>query len=202
MRDCTQVQLILRSDKGDLSSFSPLLQKGFSIKARTGTSLKALFCEQLGVDAVYFEDRIQTIFLDGKPVDDPDSAIVRDGCTIALSAAMPGLVGSTFRRGGALADFRNTITYKGQAERLGMEGEGRVRVKLFNLLVGELGPVFLHEGIWVEKQDAARVLKALLELPHASMASFEKDGRTVSHDQLAALDWSEEPGDVHLSVLI
>ena len=33
--------------------------------------------------------------LDGKPVDDIGSSFLHDGSTLALSAAMPGLVGAT-----------------------------------------------------------------------------------------------------------
>jgi len=202
VKDHTHIKLALKSEKGSLSSFFPLLQKGFTVKTQAGCSIKNLLCEQFGVDANYYEDRIQTIFLDGKPVDDAETAIVKDGSAVALSAAMPGLVGSTFRRGGALAAFRNGITYRERDEISGMDGAEMVTVKLFNLLVGELGPVFLKEGIWVKKQDAERVLKDLFDMLLSSVELLEKDGREMSSEQFAAWDWSEEPGDVLLSVMI
>ena len=61
--------------------------------------------------------------LDGKPVDDIGAALVQDGSTLALSAAMPGLVGATLRRGGAYSSFRSAITYHETGERL-RAGEG------------------------------------------------------------------------------
>ncbi len=202
MKKYTHIKLALKSGKGSISPFFSLLQTGFTIKARAGSSIKNLLCEQFGVDANYFEDRIQTIFLDGKPVDDAETAIVKDGCTLALSAAVGGLVGSTFRRGSALAAFRDDITYQEQDELSAMEGAETVTVKLFNLLVGELGPTFLQEGIWVKKQDAERVLKDLFDMPVDSVDFLEKDGREVSPQKFAALNWSKEQGDVHLSVMI
>ena len=202
MKAYTQINVDLKPDEGGLSPFFPLLQKGFAIKARAGSSIKNLLCEQLGVDADYFEDRIQTIFLDGKPVDDAETAIVRDGCTVALSAAMPGLVGSTFRRGGALAAFRNGITHRERTGIFGMEGDETVTVKLFNLLIGELGPVFLQEGIWIHHRDAKRALRDLSESPFSCVELLEKDGREIPLDPFAALDWPEEPGDVLLRVTI
>ncbi len=202
MKEYTHIKLVLKSGKGSLSPFFSLVQKGFAIKARAGSSIKNLLCEQFGVDANYVEDRIQTIFLDGKPVDDVETAIVKDGCTLALSAAVGGLVGSTFRRGSALAAFRDEITYREQDEISGLDGAETVTVKLFNLLVGELGPAFLREGITVKKLDAERVLKDLFKMPMYSVEYLEKDGREITPEQFAALNWSIAQGDVHLSVLI
>ncbi len=201
MKDHAHIKLTLKSDKGSLSPFFSLLQKGFEIKARAGSSIKNLLCEQFGVGTNYFEDRIQTIFLDGKPVDDAETAIVKDGCTLALSAAVGGLVGSTFRRGSALAAFRSGITYREQDELTRLDRAETVKVKLFNLLVSELGPVFLQKGISVKKQDAVGVLKDMFNMSLYSVEFLEKDGRKISPEQFAALNWSKEQGDVLLSVM-
>lgn len=46
---------------------------------------RKIFLErQLQLDRQFIEDYIQTVFLDGKPVDDLDRAFVKDGCTLAL----------------------------------------------------------------------------------------------------------------------
>jgi hypothetical protein len=86
--------------------FFQLLQQGFAVKVQAGCSVKTLLCEQLGLSPEYLEERIQTIFLDGRPVDDVNSAIIEDGSTLALSAAMPGLAGATLRKGGYYAPMR------------------------------------------------------------------------------------------------
>jgi len=54
--------------------FFQLLQSGFRINVSVGCTVKSLLCEQLGVTPEYLEKRIQTIFLDGKPVDDVEIA--------------------------------------------------------------------------------------------------------------------------------
>ena len=101
-------------DAGLLPVFFQLLQKGFRVEGNVGCSVRAFLCEQHGVAPEYLEKRIQTIFLDGKPVDDVDTAIVEDGATLSLSAALPGLVGAVMRRGGYYAPMRDQISYKGE----------------------------------------------------------------------------------------
>ncbi len=141
--------LTIEVGHGLLSSFFQFLQRGFFLGASVGCSIRALLCEQLGLDEKYVSQRITTIFLDGKPVDDIDSAIVRDGATLSLSAAMPGLVGAAMRRGGAFASLRSSITAK-EGDVSARRGAGVIRLKLFNMVMHELGPEFLKKGITVK----------------------------------------------------
>ncbi len=134
-----------------IQEFLLLLQYGFSIRARVGCSVNDFLRNEIGADRNTI-DKIQSIFLDGSPVDDLDSAIVRDGAMLALSAAMPGLVGATLRRGGVYASFRGSITYRDTGVACAA-GNGLVRLKLFNLLLEELGPGFLERGILVNSSD-------------------------------------------------
>ncbi len=131
--------------------FFRFLQHGFFVRARTGKSIKGMLCDQFGLESDYVVNRIKTIFYNGKPVDDMETAIVHDGATLALSAAMPGLVGATFRSGGVLSPFRASISYRPDECNTSDSGEGTVHVKLFNLLVPEIGPGFLKRGIFVQK---------------------------------------------------
>ncbi|MEK6193338.1 MAG: hypothetical protein N2F24_03790, partial [Deltaproteobacteria bacterium] len=140
-----------------------LLTPSFSVRAQVGNDLKAFICQQLGVHEVYFEERIQTIFLDSKPVDDVTKTVVRDGSVLALSAAMPGLVGAIFRKGGQYSWMRKSISYEG--ENNSAQGDsGWVTVKLFNMVLKELGPDFLKQGIWV---DGGRVKDFIKSQPQA-----------------------------------
>lgn len=140
-----------------LSCFFPLLQQGFMVRAQVGGDIRELLCSQFGIDPDYLKQRITTIFLNGKPVDDFETCRVADGATLALSAAMPGLVGATMRRGGYYAAMRGAITHHELAA--GAEKKyGKIRIKLFNLLMAELGPGFLQQGILVP----AGVLAAFL----------------------------------------
>lgn len=179
--------LTLKSDK--LPLFFHILQKGFTLKTRVGCNIRVMLCKNCGVNPEYVEDRIKTIFLDGKPVDDIDSAIVRHGSTLALSAAMPGLVGSTFRRCGHLAVFRNTITHRKEVADESSAQEGIVILKLFNLLVRELGPAFLKKGIWIKQNELKDIMRRQTDDFRTGCKSVEKDGRETKPDKLSDLNW-------------
>ena len=131
--------------------FFSLLRHGFMVEAPVGCSVKTMLNNTLGMDDNYVEDRIKTIFLDAKPVDDINTACINDGSVLALSGAMPGLAGATLRRGGQLASFRGSISCKSDGKSA-LSQEGHVVVKLFNLLVNDLGLIFLQKGILIKKK--------------------------------------------------
>lgn len=122
------------------------------VKAQVDCNIKTLLCQQLGLNPEYLEKRIQTIFLDGRPVDDVNSATVMQGSTLALSAAMPGLVGATLRKGSYYASMRSQISYREMTNSKSPH-EGMILLKLFNLILKELGPAFLKQGIWINGKD-------------------------------------------------
>jgi hypothetical protein len=128
-----------------------LLRQGFMIETPVGCSVKTMLANTLGMDDNYVEDRIKTIFLDAKPVDDINTARINDGSVLALSGAMPGLAGATLRRGGQLAAFRGSISCRSDGKNA-LSHEGHVVVKLFNLLVNDLGPTFLKQGVLIKKE--------------------------------------------------
>ena len=134
-----------------MARFFYLLQLGARIRRRVGCTVDAFLREELGAGPETIE-KIQSIMLDGKPVDDIGSAVIHDGSTLALSAAMPGLVGATLRRGGAYSSFRNAITYH-EMGTASAPVEGWVRIKIFNLLMAEMGPGILRMGILLEAGD-------------------------------------------------
>jgi hypothetical protein len=144
---------------GHAQSFSGLLQRGVSVVASTGCSLWTFLTGELGIPPDYVKERITTIFLDGDVVDSLERSVVRDGSLLALSAAMPGLVGATMRRGGYYAAMRAAITHGLESPPpSGAGAVGTVRVKLFNLLIPELGPVLLARGILLEQREVAEAL--------------------------------------------
>ena len=128
-----------------LPVFFPLLQKGIWLQVQLGGGVMSLLAGQFGIAEDYVIERITTLFLDGKPIDDLETSYLKDGSTLALSAAMPGLVGATMRRGGHLAAMRGTISYHSQQQE--PSGTGRVKIKLFNMVMAELGANFLAYGI-------------------------------------------------------
>lgn len=137
--------------------FTPLFSRGLLVSACLECSLKELMCRQIGLAEDYLDNRVQTVFLNGHPVDDVNRATVGEGATLALSAAMPGLAGAVLRKGGVLATLRQNITYRNDA--LARETcEGRVIVKLFNMTTREVGPLLLARGIWMEGTELRELL--------------------------------------------
>ena len=132
-----------------------MLQEGFFVRTKTGISIKDFLTDYLKIESSYISRRISTLFLNGIPVDDLDSETLSDGSVLALSAAMPGLAGSIFRKGGYLAGLRSKVGEKDITGR--PDSDAWVKVKLFNALLEELGPGIMSEGIWVR----ASSLKAL-----------------------------------------
>lgn len=147
-------------DDHKLQALFPLFQKGIRVKIETGCSIKELLCGQWGIDPEYVNSRISTLFLNAMPVDDMEAALVNDGDTLALSSAMPGLVGAVMRRSGFFASLRDSISYRSQAA-IPDHRAGFIRLKLFNLLMAELGPLIARQGFWADAGD----LRPLLELP-------------------------------------
>jgi hypothetical protein len=125
-----------------------LLESGLRMEVMVGCSLASLLCEQIGIPKDYLDNRIQTLFLNAKAVDNVDTATVNNGAVIALSAAMPGLVGATLRKGGTFSGLRAAISQRPSAA-----GEdlvpGTITLKLFNLVAEEMGPDLLTRGILV-----------------------------------------------------
>jgi hypothetical protein len=169
-------------------SFFQLMQRGFMVNARVRCSIKSLLCRQLGLIPKYLARRIQTILLDGRPVDEVESAVVKQESTLALSAALPGLVGATLRKGGYYAPLRSHISRSETASSQPIQ-EGTIFVKLFNLILKELGPTFLKRGIWINGRDLADFFK---RQPHDFWSGCKcatVDGKKLDLDKLAHMKW-------------
>lgn len=155
-----EIDLKLKIEKKHFPLFFPLFQEGVFLKVVTGGTVRDLLLQKLNLTDEYVDKRIQTVFLNGKAVDDLETAVVRDGSILALSAAMPGLAGATLRRGGTFASFRQAITLASD-KAPSFRKEGIVMLKLFNLLVSELGPRLLTNGIWVKAEKVIRQIQTL-----------------------------------------
>jgi hypothetical protein len=135
-----------------LPRFSQVFQKGIRVEIETGCTLESLLYDQWGLPTEYVLEKISTLFLNGKPVDDISTARIGEGAVLALSSAMPGLVGAVMRRDGFFSSLRGTITYREEAQADSVR-RGLITVKLFNLLIGELGPRFLTRGFFIDPGD-------------------------------------------------
>ena len=183
-------------DQDPITAFSPLLQKGFYVDIIAGNLLD-LLCQTCGLEPRDIRARIQTLFLNGKPVDDMAHTHVRDKDCLALSSAMPGLVGATMRSGGILAGFRKSISHCPSAAPSGESG-GVICIKLFNVLIHDIGPRLLERGILVPTTDLEDLLASLREQNRTPCRQTEWNGQIVSADALLTMKWLQEPGFIRL----
>jgi len=191
------ITLRLKTEPGWLRKLNPILGAGFSVNAAVGLSIRDVLCRQLGVADDYLDNRVQTLFLDGKPVDDVDRAIVPDGGVLTLSAAMPGLVGATFRKGGHLAPMRGAITCEAGDD--ACELDGPVIIKLFNVVARELGPGFVKMGILISGEQGCQVFEGRSTKFWNGCRSVNINGESVSVERLQTYAFDNE--DMHLTII-
>ena len=167
-----------------VARFFLLLQQGVRIRRRVGCSVDVFLREEIGAAPAVIE-KIQSIMLDGKPVDDIGAALIHDGSVLALSAAMPGLVGATLRRGGAYSSLRGAITYH-ETGSVCAPGKGWVTVKLFNLLMAEMGPDLLRTGVLLRSPDLQSLLAEQAHDLRQGCRRVTLDGAAVDAGKLGA----------------
>ena len=168
--------------------FFQVLGHGFKVNVQTGCSIKELLCNQLGIDEDYLSERIQTIFLNARVVDDVNSAIVTEGSVLALSGAMPGLVGAILRSGGMYAGMRSQISHKKNQSSLPQK-TAPITLKLLNLIVKELGPTFLQNGIMIKGEQLQEFIESRLEDLKIKCLAVEFNDKPVEIDSFRKVDW-------------
>jgi hypothetical protein len=168
-----------------------LLGQGFSVNIHSGVTVKDLLCKQLGIHEDYLAQRIQTIFLNAKVVDDVNTAIVAEGATLALSGAMPGLAGAILRSGGYYAAMRNQLSYV-ESDPSPQAQSAKITLKLMNLVAKEIGPVFLQQGIRIEGQTLREFVEHRTDDLKAGCTACELDGNPVEFTSLQEINWRDD----------
>lgn len=139
--------------------FMPDLQSGFSIRAKEGVTIYSFLTEYCGLNDGYITEKVKTIMIDGGPVDDIFNTKIHDRGVCAVSGAMPGIVGAMMRIGSPYAAMRESITVKPD-EGAEAEKDILVNLKLFNVILSDLGVEFLKRGILLEEK---RVLNLFIK---------------------------------------
>ncbi len=183
----------------DVSSFFRILQRGFYVRAAVESPLRTFLCSGLGLSPEYVAGRITTIFLDGKPVDDLEESRVVHGSHLSLSAAMPGLVGAVLRRGSRYAAFREAITYRQDQGHQGVS-EGVVHLKLFNLVMEEVGPTLLTRGVTVNSRELHEFFLSEPDV-WTACAKVLLDGAAAGRETLQDGEWPFREEFVELKVV-
>jgi O-acetylhomoserine/O-acetylserine sulfhydrylase-like pyridoxal-dependent enzyme len=144
-------------DHNMIAAFFYFLERGVKKEIAVGCDIKTMLSDQFNMSTDYIDNRIKTMFLEGRPVDDVNATIINNGATLALSAAMPGLAGATFRRSENIKASTKTIELKKKVKNHNLQ-KGIITIKLFNLILREFGPSFLESGVLVSKQELTEFL--------------------------------------------
>jgi hypothetical protein len=190
-KNVSDVHLSLQVNPKLIPLFFQLLGQGFSVDTHSGVTVKDLLCKQLGIHEDYLAQRIQTIFLNAKVVDDVNTAIVAEGSTLALSGAMPGLVGAILRGGGYYAAMRNQLSHM-EAELSSQAQSAKITLKLMNLVAKELGPIFLQQGIWLKGQTLREFIECRMDDLKAGCMVCELDRKPIEFTSLTGIDWRDD----------
>jgi hypothetical protein len=193
----TPLKLELTVPGTAVSRFFPILGQGILVKGPGGETVEDFLQKTAGVSPVYLKDRVQTVFLNGKALDDFKSATVGDGGILALSAAMPGLAGAVLRRGGFYAAMRRQISHDAG----GPAAAGReitVTLKLFNLVARDLGPGLLERGILIPAGQLRDFIERQGHWIWVGGVAAKADGRPVETTDVPAV--LPETGQVILTV--
>ena len=177
-----QLQLKLRP--AGFRLLAPLMGAGFGVRISEPVTLDVFLRESLGCSLEYIEKELQTVLVDGRAVDRFEEVWVADGSVVALSAAMPGLVGTTLRRGGHLAAMRKEISAAGQANRPDHTSEGMVRVKLFNVVARQIGPRLMDCGVWLDGGRIADIASFILAANAELIPAATWNGNEVLPERL------------------
>jgi hypothetical protein len=179
-----KITLFLNAD--DYSAFWALLSYGSKIEVTVGCSLFEVLVRQIGISENYLNEKVQTVFLNGKVVDDFFDETVKNDSVIALSAAMPGLAGAVFRKGGILSSMRS-----GQAVIIASavvsKQKGEVTLKLFNMVASDLGSDFFKKGICIKGKDFIRYVHWKQSHLESICRRLEIDGRRYEIGDLLSL---------------
>jgi hypothetical protein len=182
MKEYATLRVVARPE--DLNALAPLAREGMGVSLPAGRSLRQSLVDDLGLDPVCVEERVQTVFLDGSPVDDIDADAVRDGCTLALAGALPGVAGIAMRRKSPVGVYREGITHCAAQETQPAGGSVALTLKLFNSVAVECLACVLTRGVSVGAGRLAELLSG--DAAALAGAHFDLDGRKLSRVDLLA----------------
>ena len=174
-----------------LRAWRSLLWQGVVLNAEIGVSVQDLLVGGLGIDEAIVKNRIRTVFLNRRPVDDLNSAIVSQHAQIGLGGAAPGIVGIAMRRQSPVGFMRQDITHQG-ANPAAIRKPGQITIKLFSDVAELIAPLILKRGIIIEAPrlnaflaDMTGVHKVYLDDKTITLAELSKHLRGYQHSDPA-----------------
>jgi hypothetical protein len=141
--------------------YTTLLQSGIEVKSHAGIAIGNFLCDLDGFTEEYLASSVETLFLNGTPVDDLEQPVEGNSPVLAISAAMPGLAGAIFRKNSFHSALRTT-TKPLHSDQIKKEAI-TVTLKLFNSVAKDRGVELLLRGVTLK---AAKVLAFLTKMPN------------------------------------
>lgn len=176
------LELDILVSPGNLDRFTPLLQAGLFLECNRPQTVGELLSSLPGFSREYITGRIETIFLNGLPVDELTTPITGSQPVLAISAAMPGLAGAIFRKNSYHAHLRTAAANSDNpAEKDG--GSQQIRLKLFNFISKERGGDLLKQGCLLQA-DSVRKFFSLHQDLLEDIVAIRGAGSDIPPNQL------------------
>lgn len=144
----TNIPIItLQFDQDVIEKFTALLQSPFEVETQTGEPLLSFLEKLPGFTAEYIEEEVQTILMNGEPIEDVYTPLTESGAVIALSAVVPGLgvMGAMFRKGSIHSSTVHATLQDSGAPTT--EKKITISLKLFNYIARARGAEILLKGV-------------------------------------------------------
>lgn len=173
------------------SAWGLLFQSGVEIQATVGLPVAEFLRRELELSEKRLAE-LDSVVLNGQPVDDPASAVVGDGARLALAAGLPGIAGLALRSDSPLKALRARLG-ENRTETAAPQ-PGRVTLCLYSLAQGRLAGHFLRRGLWVTPDQLRRYGRFALN------DSVCLDGRTLPvAELLSELEGASTPAKIFLT---
>ncbi len=177
-----------------------LLGRGIGFETYAGTSLRKFLEEILPADPDYIDNRIQTVFINGQAVDSPEDTYIREPCTIALSAAMPGVFGAAFRKKGLYSGLRRQYGKNQGTQKESVSGKLiPVTIKCFNQVANDLGNALLGRGVRISAADFAKFWNQQHTVLEKECRQISINGEQINPAQLPDI-LDGKTGDLELRI--
>jgi hypothetical protein len=165
--------------------YATLLQTGILEERNAPITVGEFLVSLPGFTLQYVRERVETIFLNGLPVDDLETRMYGPSPVLAISGVMPGLAGAIFRKNSFHAALR-TSTPDSLTSRLPNSEKITIRLKLFNVIAAEKGATLLHNGCFMSSDSILKFMNYRCHL-FSHLQSLRYDDKPICLDDLRNL---------------
>lgn len=180
LRRATSVELS-HSDPG---SFSLLLQGGFYALVESGTLLKDVLRDNLGIPNDCSLSKIRSVYFNGSRLSAIDTTPVVEDSRLSLSSSGGRFFGSVLRGRRKKKNAGN-----GSFKRISAKGQAILQVHLLQATAGELADCVLKRGVYVGREKLMAFLSLRPQSFFDGLKAARLDGYTVSVKQANLGEW-------------